>query len=491
VPCRSISVQTEEIRVDQRINLLPKHLQPSTISSTPPSPSPSPEPQLPEKGRFSPISIALPPRNPKRMKSTHSIKDVPSSPPQLPSEAHDTYPGNNDDGPLANSKGSLRRPHRSSSLFAGFEGVSSDEADDFADADLSDSDFRTALSAPKPKLSLKAGKRTSVPPTSVPEDVEPLEEKKPRQIKSSLRQSNYDSNGIFTLPDAPILPAQKTTVLPGGRQLDKPLTMVAMPKSSTMRRAALISNGIAAHQGRSRSPSLPEAAREPPFPIPTRASSRKPPFSISAPSDGNRSPTRDSWGKHARRGSSRGVYRANSIRKVRSAAAIPANAQKYRRHGSRSPPPLSASTEAPESPQLPPMPTNDITSPELHSAARFGAHRQQPSTNTAHTSNTGGQSIGSTQATSVVDAIAQTMVGEWMFKYVRRRKSFGVPDNGGPDGETGANGVRHKRWVWLAPYERAVMWSSKQPTSGSALMGKSGRKRKFSYDIKLNSNPFQ
>jgi hypothetical protein len=39
------------------------------------------------------------------------------------------------------------------------------------------------------------------------------------------------------------------------------------------------------------------------------------------------------------------------------------------------------------------------------------------------------------------------------------------------------NGVRHKRWVWLAPYERAVMWSSKQPTSGSALMGgKNGRK---------------
>jgi hypothetical protein len=43
------------------------------------------------------------------------------------------------------------------------------------------------------------------------------------------------------------------------------------------------------------------------------------------------------------------------------------------------------------------------------------------------------------------------------------------------DGD-GVKGVRHKRWVWLAPYERAVMWSSKQPTSGSALMGKSGRK---------------
>lgn len=75
-----------------------------------------------------------------------------------------------------------------------------------------------------------------------------------------------------------------------------------------------------------------------------------------------------------------------------------------------------------------------------------------------------------------------------MYKYVRRRKSFGVPDS--KDGwdigknpeevssNITSNGVRHKRWVWLAPYERAVMWSSKQPTSGSALLGKSGRKCK-------------
>ena len=481
-PCQSVSVQTEEIRVDQRINFLPRYLQPSSISSTPPSPSPSPEPQLPEKGRFSPVSIALPPRNPKRVKSQQSIKDIPSSPPQQISESHDVYPRNGDDGPLANSKGSLRRPHRSSSLIAAFEGVSSDEADDFADADLSDSDFRTALSAPKPKSSVRVlGKRTSLPPTSVPEGVEPLEEKT-RPVKT-LRQGNYDSNGIFTLPDAPTLPPLRTSGVLSGHQLDKPLSMVPTSKSSTMRRATLISNGIAAHQGRPRSPSLPETSREPPFPIPTRASSRKPPFSVSAPSEGNRSPTRDNRGKYGRRDSGRGIYRTNSIRKVRSATTIPANTYKYRRHGSRSPPPLSASTEAPESPQLPPMPMNDITSPDLHGMAAFGgAHRQQPSINTAHTSNTGGNSIGNTQGTSVVDAIAQTMVGEWMFKYVRR-KSLGVPENGGIDGETGSNGARHKRWVWLAPYERAVMWSGKQPTSGSALMGKSGRKCKF-LDVK-------
>jgi hypothetical protein len=114
-------------------------------------------------------------------------------------------------------------------------------------------------------------------------------------------------------------------------------------------------------------------------------------------------------------------------------------------------------------------------------SSRYKTHRQQPSENTANTTNTGSGSVGSSnQATSVVDAIAQTMVGEWMFKYVRRRKSFGVAESNGMDGDN-ANGVRHKRWVWLAPYERAVMWSSKQPTSGSALMGKSGRKCVLSF----------
>ena len=88
--------------------------------------------------------------------------------------------------------------------------------------------------------------------------------------------------------------------------------------------------------------------------------------------------------------------------------------------------------------------------------------------------------------TSVVDAISQTMVGEWMWKYVRKRKTFGIADSPpgtaegkGDDGSLNltGTGTRHKRWVWLAPYERAVMWSSRQPTSGSALLGKSGRKR--------------
>ena len=482
VPSRSVSVQTEEIRVDKRLNFLPPHLQPSAISSKPPSPEP---PTVEEVKRFSPIPGNLPPRNPRRVKSRTSLEqEIPSSPPQFPvPETRDAYPGNNDNGPLTKDKGSIRRPHRISSLFAGFDNVSSDDAEDFADADMSDNDYRTALSAPKPQsASFKGRKRVSSGPTSVPENIE-LAESKPPPPKSSMRQiNNSDVNVEYTLPEPQGLPQRngKSAV----RQLDKPLTLVTTARPGTMRRAALIQSGVVAHQGRSRSPSLPDPVKEPPFPIPTRASSRRPPISASAPSDGNRSPT---WG----RGSGRGHYRAGSIRKVRSAAALPRGGRSYRRHGSRSPPPMSASTEAPESPQLPPMPSNEITTPgymKETGSSRYRTHRQQPSANTANTANTaytantanttytGSGSVGSSnQATSVVDAIAQTMVGEWMFKYVRRRKSFGVPEASGPEGDNG-NGVRHKRWVWLAPYERAVMWSSKQPTSGSALLGKSGRK---------------
>jgi hypothetical protein len=475
VPSRSISVQTEEIRVAQRINLLPPHLQPSSISSKPPSP----EPTFEESKRFSPVPGNLPPRNPRRMKSRTSLEqEVPSSPPELPAtETRDAYPGNNDDGPLTKDKGSIRRPHRISSLFAGFDNVSSDDADDFADADMSDSEYRTVLSAPKPPSAApRPSKRISSGPTSVPEHVELSEVSKPLPNKSSMKQANVDANADHGMAEIQTLPTRgplKSSV----RQLDKPLTLVTNGKPNAMRRAALIQSGVAAHQGRSRSPSLPEPVKEPPFPIPTRASSRRPPISASAPSDGNRSPT---WG----RGAGRGHYRANSIRKVRSAAALPRGGRGNRRHGSRSPPPMSASTEAPESPQLPPMPNNEITTPRYMKetgSSRYKTHRQQPSENTANTTNTGSGSVGSSnQATSVVDAIAQTMVGEWMFKYVRRRKSFGVAESNGMDGDN-ANGVRHKRWVWLAPYERAVMWSSKQPTSGSALMGKSGRKCVLSF----------
>ncbi|KAF6791342.1 nuclear migration protein [Colletotrichum musicola] len=373
----------------------------------------------------------------------------------------------------------MRRPHRISSLFAGFDANSSDEQDEFADADMSDSEYRTALSAPGTRMTdSRASNRTSV--STFPASPEQVL-KKSAIARNTVRPMGTESYS-FSLENREG-PPRKPPAKSASRYDRSNGGPPARPNG--MRKAALIQSGISSHQGRPRSPSVPEA--RPPFPIPTRASSRRPPFSASAPSDGQRSPTKMDAPWH-RRGVGRSHYRANSIRKVRSAAALPRN-QRPRRQ-SRSPPPFSETTEAPESPSLPPLPYNDITSPRYDTSSQYRSHRSRPSTNTAMTATTdlasvggasnaasnaasnGAASNGASQATGVVDAIAQTMVGEWMFKYVRRRKSFGVSDSNKDD----SSNDRHKRWVWLAPYERAILWSSKQPSSGSALMGKTGRK---------------
>ncbi|KAL2256970.1 hypothetical protein VTK26DRAFT_831 [Humicola hyalothermophila] len=471
LPTTSSSMQTEEIRVDKRLDKLPPHLHPSAITSRPSSPAVEGADVAAEGSRqFTPVPGNLPPRNPRRLTSKRSLTDMPASPPEVSSfvgETRDNYPGNNDDGPLSYHAATLRRPPRISSLFAGFDGNSSDEADEFVDADLSDSEFRTALSAPNPKNgAVRGGKRNSVGTLNSSDNA--------FSPKSNGQFSERISEDVEDFDAAAAYHAMMREATVGRRVSRRGGRSSAFgTKPSFMRRAALIQSGIHSHQ-RARSPDLMDA-KEPPFPIPTRASSRKPPVSASAPSDGRTSPSRgsDTW---PRRGSSRSHYRANSIRKARSAAVLPRNGRP-RRRGSRSPPPFTPSTQAPESPRLPPLPGNDITRPrtrEGYMNPRYKTHRSQPSTTTATTGDTAaGSQGGGNKPITVVDAIAQTMVGEWMFKYVRRRKSFGVSDAKGADD---SSNDRHKRWVWLAPYERAILWSSKQPASGSALLGKSGRK---------------
>lgn len=474
----STAVQTEEIRVDKRLAKLPAHLHPSAITSRPNSPPlPSPEPILDETRHFTPVPGNLPPRNPRRLATKQSLTEMPPSPPVassiLEEDTHDAYPGNNDDGPLSSQKAPMRRPHRISSLFAGFDGASSDEIDEFMDVDMSDSEYRTALSAPRPTKGgfVRSVKRGSAGTTDSFEQAITNGFGSNRYSRGEEAES-FGSASVFQSRDG----LNRTASKRGAR------SYMLGTRSSGMRKAAMIQSGIASHQ-RARSPSLTDA-REPPFPIPTRASSRKPPVSASAPSDGRTSPSGSSvW---HRRGSSRSHHRAGSVRKVRSAAAIP-RGQRYRRRGSRSPPPFTASTEAPESPGLPPMPSNDITSPRNgDSYPRYKSHQHQLSTNTAETG--AGSVESSNQATGVVDSIAQTMVGEWMFKYVRRRKSFGIADTKGGDDNSND---RHKRWVWLAPYDRAILWSSKQPVSGSALLGKAGRKLEIQsvLDVKDDNPP--
>lgn len=450
VPTSSVGVQTEEIRVDQRLDRLPAHLHPSAIISRPTSPAVGTEIPTDPDRIFTPVPGNLPPRNPRRLTSQRSLSDIATSPrPSTDLETKDTCPGNNEDGPVS-PKSVVRRPQRISSLFASFDAASSgDEMDDFDEAHMSDPEYRTALTAPRPVKSPEPGRNTPSPaPTSSEELISKIGATKnpmrPVGTTSELLSSTRLSKGIDEI--IPARTGSKGHLRGSG--------------IGGIRKAAMIQSGIATHQ---------EDSKDPPFPIPTRASSRKPaPFGSSLPSEGNRSPTRtDSWrnGRHSH-------YRANSIRKSRSAAAVPYGKGRNRRRNSRSP---TNSPEIPDTPTIPPLPRNGLTTPK-NERGRGRGHRYQPSTNTATTEATGFQSNASSQAggTGVVGAIAQTMVGEWMFKYVRRRKSFGMGnDNVSKDD---SSNERHKRWVWLAPYERAILWSSKQPSSGSALLGKSGRK---------------
>ncbi|KAI9808547.1 MAG: hypothetical protein M1825_003696 [Sarcosagium campestre] len=473
---RSVSVQTEEIRIDKRSVKLPPNLLPSAISSAPPTPDPG------AKSNARVTSPRLNNRQTIKKPTKKSVKQprvsaIPSSPPRISDE--DSFRADK-----ANGAGhGAARPFRSSNVFAGFDIPSSDEADEF-EAEQSESDYRTALSAPRHSKAPKPGRAAPRPLSSVSGDDKPK-----TQVGLGLLHQLRKVNGIAASDENGFADVQsvKSRISTDKQQQtsEKGLTLNTT-RHSFAKRPGLFGGGPITAQ-RARSPSLGDVRDRhsrrkeplPPFPVPTRSSSRRIPISIS---EGAQSPSLPGGGSmHSgyNRESLDRHYNSTPIRKVRSAAAIARNGRPGR-HGS--PPPMSPSSGAPSSPQLPPMPRDEVTTPR--NPARI-SHKRQRSNNTT---NTGGGSVGSSgQSTTVVDAIAQTMVGEWMWKYVRRRKSFGVPENAATVaeaakvGEDGAmnmtgTGTRHKRWVWLAPYERAVMWSSKQPTSGTALLGKSGRK---------------
>ena len=481
ISLRSISVQTEEIRVDTRPIKLPPHLLPSSISSQPPSPS------LETPGTR-PSGVHEPP--------LHNIPQPKRKPPPVPeapvrdesktTETQDAYPGNNDNGPLNNDNASeLRRPIRSESLFAGFDVVDDEQNDVLAENEYSDDDFGNGEPIRKTLSKVQnAWKLVPQSPTEALSD----------RFDSNKQDAGVGEDGVESqnrrAGRGKI--SSRTEPVPKGsrsKKPEKPQKPLIMGKQQDIRRTALITSGTVAHSQRSRSPSAPNlsnasATVPPPFPVPTRMSSRRLPVSVS---EGARSPTPNStsfFGGHRNRDHARPPPKTPVLRKVRSAAAVPKATSSYRQR-SRSPPSMSPSSVALESPQLPPLPRNELTS-------RY-SHVNQPVKNHSQASSTPSQAVRSSnetagQQSSVVDAIAQTMIGEWMWKYVRKRKSFGMAESPQLEFETGRNGgdnasssgIRHKRWVWLAPYERAVMWSSKQPTSGPALLGKSGRKRKGS-----------
>ncbi len=463
---QSASVQTETQTNERPVKLIPR-LSASASSSKRTSGS-----QSDLEARQSQYAQAAPQRITRR----NLQRPPPVEPPRARRRPQsirtkDPYPGNNDNGPLRrDQRGDLRRPIRSGSLFAGFDAPSEDNASADAEVDFSDDDFATG--EPIRKTLTKVQDSWKLIPQSANTLLGPLESRHEtvQGVDHALK-----------------------TASPAARSSNKPSKKPAVPfiatKSDDIRRNALISSGTAAHAHRTGSPNASSATTQdvtavaPPFPVPTRSSSRRIPISAS---DGASSPTPYSTSFFTSHRNREAVKSSgnNPLRKVQSATAVSRFTRKHvRRSPSRSPPPMSPSSVGLSSPQLPRMPRDDITSRYPNGPQQAG-RRSNAASSTFTASET--PSEVPNQQTSVVDAIAQTMVGEWMWKYVRKRKSFGITESPQVEFEAGrnnidtggSNGLRHKRWVWLAPYERAVLWSNKQPTSGHALMGKSGRKRK-------------
>lgn len=469
---RSISVQTEDTCLTQKSDRLPS--KPSLSHGTTKPASGHTEAKEPSRKQTSPRKSSR--RNVQLQlqgeRKSARVKATAAKP-------TDSYPGNNDNGPLnVDQTSGLKRPVRVDSLFAGFD-ISNDPAPQLPEIDFSDDDFDNA--APIRKTLSKVQNSWKLVPHSNNIDLNKLEpDNKERPDKETTvkmdtphRESTRDKE-------------QTPTDIPAKSSNNPPLVPI-VPKGSNIRRTVLILNGTSAHksQGASSATQSKESLTiPPPFPVPTRSSSRKIPISAS---EGAQSPT--PYSSTFLPGSrSQALGRPPSknaiLRKVRSATAVPkVSHPNHRRSRSRSPirPTLTATAESPRHPRLPDY---DLTPRKPHQQ-----HRQSiPSTSSLISPVIEAPLHTLEHPTSVVDAIAQTMVGEWMWKYVRRRKSFGLSESPQIEFDIGRNGgeassgsgIRHKRWVWLAPYERAIMWNSKQPTSGPALLGKSGRKRQCS-----------
>jgi len=446
----SKGIQTEEIRIDKR-NMLPPH------PSMPPPPIPT---NLP------------PPSNLNKTKNQAFVRrNVPNAAnSSMRRTTPQPLPPINDDGPVSPSKQEIGRPVRSSSMFAGFDEV--EELGDFDDDIFHDDEF---FNRPMTKLILSRGRIMAQS-----KDLDDIEESEAavaagkRFALEQIRRSEENERDFEVDGDSKIKPFP--------RQSSKQFKPVSSSRSNSIRRTALISSGTAAHQAKSSLSSLGSGdSARPPMPIPVRYSSARVGKSASDGGRTSRSSSNASPTKHVRR------VAKPPLRKTRSGPAISPAAQARARIRSESPPVESRVSIVPEMPnfRMPQEQQAPVTSASFF--GNFGASAPRPSIaqgprrpSTHRKENSDAFAV---QQTTVVDAIAQTMVGEWMFKYVRRRKSFGKPEKEWDPtksleemSNSASTGVRHKRWVWLAPYERSVMWSSKQPIDGSALLGKSGRK---------------
>ncbi|KAI9725390.1 MAG: hypothetical protein M1828_003240 [Chrysothrix sp. TS-e1954] len=436
---RSVGVQTDRIRIDKRLIKWPAHLR--SLSQTEKL-SVITEPQKNVRV-LSPVPEASRGNESVRSAESAGMSDH-STQTGLPSPTYQTSfaPELNDAG-SETSRWSRRPISKVPSITSDTPRLEFDDVYD--DAYMSDAESHIAIAKPLNWLR-KQQRQTFDPPMTVPE-----------YGKVPSRPLSYDRSSISTK----------------GRPAMEKGKGVAKNSFDVSRQPSLSGPGkkLGSITQHSRSPSFgsvtsssisKSSGPRPPFVIPLRVSSRKV-HSRSSRSDAQTSPTRSRRGNRSPPKTSRPagqIARQPTLRKSHSAAAVgldgkfdspylnTASAAQYGQSKEHSPP----KKDALKSPRTSHVGTRPMVSP------------------------TGNASVDMSAQHNVVDAITATMIGEWMWKYIRKGKSFGVQEDGQEIVRTKNNDVRHKRWVWLSPYEKVVMWSSKQPTSNAALMGKAGRK---------------
>ncbi|POS84657.1 hypothetical protein EPUL_005772 [Erysiphe pulchra] len=413
---RSTSVQTEEIRVDKRLNLLPSYPQPLTISSN----SLSPENNGTSRTRRS-ISRT---NSSDIFKSPESVKEILNNTEDNDSKTPDIELSKVD---IVKNLDKIKSPTLNSDQIDIDENGSDNECTDYDISNVSEVSMSKLRYQAKHNSMDKSKRKnkTSFYINKIQEDVESTDLKSPNNL------------GNLDVVKAKI------------KQIEN-LMEVRHEKSCTSISTV--------------------ATNEPPFPIPARQSSRKPYLTLSLVNNGSNSPSLAQRRSFHRR--------SRSVHKVRSATALSEIlSSKFGENHIQDfngTPPLTPSlnighynlsvSQFPES--------ESISCIQNQSISHGKSHRHSLSKNTVNS--TENNSTSSDRATSLVSAIAQSMIGEWVYKYVRHRKPNGGSESTGHMNDS--KKVRHKRWIWLAPYDRAVMWSSKEPTSGTAFLGKNSRR---------------
>jgi hypothetical protein len=81
---------------------------------------------------------------------------------------------------------------------------------------------------------------------------------------------------------------------------------------------------------------------------------------------------------------------------------------------------------------------------------------------------------GSSSDPVIIQAITQTMIGEFLFKYTRRKVTKGISEK------------RHQRFFWVHPYTKTLYWSSSDPGAQNVdqSSAKSGRLAAFAVAVK-------